>query len=176
MTDKRVLDALDVALLAALREHPRAGALELARLTGVARATVSARLLRLEDSGVVTGYGPDVDVTAAGFGVQAFVTLEIAQGAIEEVQRDLEAIPGLLEAHATTGSGDVLCRVAASSHEALQQVLVDLNRSPAVVRSTSVVALSVLVPFRTLPLLESEAAPDAGRSAMALRAGSARAD
>ena len=123
------LDALDVALLDALREHPRAGALELSRITGVARATVSARLQRLEDGGVVTGYGPDVDVAAAGFGVQAFVTLEIAQGAIEDVQRDLEAIPGLLEAHATTGSGDVLCRVAASSHEALQQVLVDLNRS-----------------------------------------------
>ena len=153
MTDKRTLDALDVALLDALREHPRAGALELSRITGVARATVSARLQRLEDTGVVTGYGPDVDVAAAGFGVQAFVTLEIAQGAIEDVQRDLENIPGLLEAHATTGSGDVLCRVAASSHEALQQVLVDLNRSPAVVRSTSVVALSQLVPLRTLPLL-----------------------
>src|SRR4051812_44743027 len=93
MTEKRGLDALDVALLAALREHPRAGALELARITGVARATVSARLQRLEDSGVVTGYGPDIDVGAAGFGVQAFVTLEIAQGAIEDVQRDLEAIP-----------------------------------------------------------------------------------
>jgi DNA-binding Lrp family transcriptional regulator len=164
--DKRTLDALDVALLDALRRHPRAGALELSRLTGVARATVSARLQRLEDTGVITGYGPDVDVAAAGFGVQAFVTLEIAQGAIEDVQRDLENIPGLLEAHATTGSGDVLCRVAASSHEALQQVLVDLNRSPAVVRSTSVVALSELVPFRTLPLLASEAAPGAGRSAM----------
>ncbi|WP_324277991.1 Lrp/AsnC ligand binding domain-containing protein [Blastococcus brunescens] len=115
---------------------------------------------------MVTGYGPDVDVAAAGFEVQAFVTLEIAQGALEDVQRDLEAIPGLLEAHATTGSGDVLCRVAASSNEGLQQILVDLNRSSAIVRSTSVVALSQLVPWRTLPLLESEAAPGAGRSAM----------
>ena len=160
------MDTLDVALLQALRDHPRAGVLELSRITGVARATVSARLQRLEDTGVVTGYGPDVDVEAAGFGVHAFVTLEIAQGAIEDVRRDLEDIPGLLEAHATTGSGDVLCRVAAASHEALQQVLVDLNRSPAVVRSTSVVALSQLVPFRTLPLLASGAAPGAGRSAM----------
>jgi DNA-binding Lrp family transcriptional regulator len=166
MVERRALDALDVALLAALRDNPRAGALELSRITGVARGTVSARLQRLEDAGVVTGYGPDVDVTAAGFGVQAFVTLEIAQGAIDEVRRDLEAIPGLLEAHATTGSGDVLCRVAASSHEGLQQILVDLNRSSAVVRSTSVVALSCLVPFRTQPLLASEALPDAGRSAM----------
>ena len=165
MVETRSLDALDVALLTALREHPRAGALELSRITGVARATVSARLQRLEDGGVVTGYGPDVDVAAAGFGVQAFVTLEIAQGALEDVQRDLEAIPGLLEAHATTGSGDVLCRVAAGSHEALQQVLVD-DRSPAVVRSTSVVALSVLVPCRTLPLL--------GRGRAGRRAGGRR--
>jgi DNA-binding Lrp family transcriptional regulator len=173
-TEKPALDALDVALLAALRENPRAGALELSRLTGVARATVSARLQRLQDRGVVTGYGPDIDVTAAGFGVQAFVTLQIAQGAIEAVQRDLENIPGLLEAHATTGSGDVLCRVAARSHEALQQVLVDLNRSSSVVRSTSVIALSQIVPWRTLPLLASEAAASAGRSAMNQRAGARR--
>jgi DNA-binding Lrp family transcriptional regulator len=166
MQTARTLDALDVALLAALRDHPRAGDLELSRITGVARATVTARLERLTAAGVVTGYGPDIDVTAAGFGVQAFVTLEIAQGAIEAVTRDLEDIPGVLEAHATTGVGDVLCRVAAASHEALQQTLVDLNRSSAVVRSTSVIVLSEIVPWRTLPLLEATAVPTAGRSAM----------
>jgi DNA-binding Lrp family transcriptional regulator len=132
----------------------------------VARATVTARLERLTAAGVLTGHGPDVDVAAAGFGVQAFVTLEIAQGAIEDVTRDLEAIPGVLEAHATTGVGDVLCRVAAASHEALQQTLVHLNRSTAVVRSTSVVVLSEIVPWRTLPLLRSAAAPTAGRSSL----------
>jgi DNA-binding Lrp family transcriptional regulator len=163
------LDDLDVALLTALRDRPRAGDLELSRLTGVARGTVTARLRRMEDTGVITGHGPEVDVGAAGFGVQAFVTLEIAQGALDAVHRDLAAIPGVLEAHATTGSGDVLCRVAASSHEGLQRILVELNRSSAVVRSTSVVALSQLVPWRTLPLLESEAAPGAGRSSMGTR-------
>ena len=74
------LDDLDVSLLAALRERPRAGDLELSRVTGVARGTVTARLRRMEDAGVITGHGPEVDVGAAGFGVQAFVTLEIAQG------------------------------------------------------------------------------------------------
>ena len=158
------MDALDIALLTALAEHPRAGDLELSRRTGVARGTVTARLQRLERSGVVRGYGPDLDVAAAGFGVQAFVMLEIAQGALDDVHRDLEAIPGILEAHATTGSGDVLCRVAARSHEGLQQVLLDIDRSPSVSRSTSVVALSVLVPYRALPLLAAEAAPGSGRS------------
>ena len=158
------LDDLDLALLTALRERPRAGDLELSRLTGVARGTVTARLRRLEQAGVVTGYGPDLDVPAAGFGVQAFVTLEIAQGALDAVQADLEQIPGVLEAHATTGSGDVLCRVAAASHEALQQTLLALDRSPSVVRSTSVIALSCLVPWRTLPLLRTGTTGGTGRA------------
>ena len=79
MAARRVLDALDLALLTALRERPHTGALELSRILGVARATVSARIERLESDGIVTGYGPDIDVAAAGFGIQAFVTLEIAQ-------------------------------------------------------------------------------------------------
>lgn len=158
------MDALDVALLTALADHHRAGDLELSRLTGVARGTVTARLQRLERTGVVRGYGPDVDLGAAGFGVQAFVMLEIAQGALGDVRDHLAGIPGVLEAHATTGSGDVLCRVAARSNEDLQQVLLDIDRSPSVARSTSVVVLSELVPPRTLPLLAAEAAPGAGRS------------
>ena len=120
-------DALDLALLGALREHPKAGALELSRRLGVARGTVQARLQRLEDGGVITGYGPDIDLAAAGFAVQAFVTLEIAQGALDDVTADLAAMPGVLEAYATTGIGDVLCRMAARSHGDLQQTLLQLE-------------------------------------------------
>jgi DNA-binding Lrp family transcriptional regulator len=149
------LDVLDLDLLSAMREHPRAGVLELSRLLQVARGTVQARLDRLEQSGIVTGFGPDVDLSAAGFGVQAFVTLEIVQGALDEVTAALGAHPAVLEAYATTGSSDVLCRLAASSHGDLQQALLVLNRSPVVARTTSVVVLSVIVPLRTLPLLRS---------------------
>ncbi|WP_279394244.1 Lrp/AsnC ligand binding domain-containing protein [Rhodococcus sp. ARC_M6] len=149
------LDGLDLALLEAMHAHPRAGALELSRLTKVARATVQARLRRLEDGGIISGYAPHIDLAAAGFGVQAFVTLEIAQGALDTVTIKLEAIPGVIEAFATTGTGDVLCRVAAASHQGLQQTLLDLNRSGVATRSTSVMVLSVVVPFRALPLLET---------------------
>ncbi len=107
------LDALDVALLRLAREHPRVGILELSRLAGVARATVQGRLARMEAAGVITGYGPEIDLDAAGYTMQAFVTLEIAQGRLDEVAGHLAAIPGVMEAYATTGSQDVLCRVAA---------------------------------------------------------------
>jgi DNA-binding Lrp family transcriptional regulator len=154
MTAPLTLDALDVDLLRALHASPRAGVLELSRTLGVARGTVAARLERLERGGVIIGYGPDVDVVAAGYPVQAFVTLEIAQGALDDVAAELTALPAVLEAYATTGTSDVLCRLAASSHEDLQDTLLQLNRSPTVSRSTSVVVLSVVVAPRTLQLLE----------------------
>lgn len=159
-----MLDALDVDLLHALRDSPRAGVLELARTLGVARGTVTARLDRMERDGVVTGHGPDVDVTAAGFPVQAFVTLEIAQGALDDVTAELAAVPAVLEAYATTGSSDVLCRIAAASHEDLQETLLRIDRSGTVTRSTSVVVLSTVVAPRTLPLLARQVRPGPSRA------------
>ncbi|WP_129843378.1 Lrp/AsnC family transcriptional regulator [Streptomyces sp. RFCAC02] len=163
------LDALDVDLLTALRRQPRAGVLELSRALRVARGTVQARLDRLERSGVITGYGPDLDVGAAGFPVQAFVSLEIAQGALQDVAAELAALPTVLEAYATTGQSDVLCRLAAASHEDLQDTLLRLNRSGTVARSTSVVVLSTVVPPRTEPLLRRRPL-DGPRRAPAYRA------
>ena len=121
--------------------EPARGALELSRVTRVARATVESRLRRMEQAGVITGYGPDIDVAAAGFAVLAFVTLSIAQGALDAVQADLAAIPAVLEAYAITGSADVVCKVAATSHADLQQVLLRIDSSPSVARSTSAIVL-----------------------------------
>ncbi|TYL51773.1 Lrp/AsnC family transcriptional regulator [Nocardioides sp. BGMRC 2183] len=158
------LDQLDLALLTALHDHPRSGPLELSRLTKVARATVQSRIQRLENAGVITGYGPDIDLEAAAHPLTAFVTLEIAQGALEEVASELAAIPTILEAYMTTGSADVLCKVAAADHADLQDTLLELNHSASVVRSTSVVVLGTVVPPRVLPLLERSAATRASRA------------
>ncbi|WP_454198493.1 Lrp/AsnC family transcriptional regulator [Nocardia sp. Marseille-Q1738] len=149
------VDELDLAILTAMHEYQKAGILELSRRTKVARATVQSRIARMEESGVIASYDPHIDVTAAGFDVQAFVTLEIAQGALDAVAAELDAIPGVLEAYATTGSGDVLCRIGADSHAGLQTVLLSIDRTSSVVRSHSVIVLSTVVARRALPLLRT---------------------
>ena len=164
MAEVRVtLDALDILLVRSLAQHPRTGFLELSRLTGVSRATVQARVERLEQPGVITGYGPDIDLAVAGYPVLAFVTLEIAQGGLAEVAERLARVPAVLDAYATTGTADIHCRVAATSHEGLQSALLDINRISGVVRTTSVIALSEVVAPRYLPLLESEQRPTPSR-------------
>ena len=151
------MDALDVALIEALRKHPRAGDLELSRRTKVARATVQSRLAKMEAAGIITGYGPDVDLVAAGHPVLAFVTLEIAQGKLDAVADELDSLPNVLEAYVTSGTADVVCKIAATAHEDLQATLLHISRSGSVVRSTSVIVLSELVKPRVLPMLARDA-------------------
>jgi DNA-binding Lrp family transcriptional regulator len=139
-----------------LCENGRASVLDLSRRLDVARATVSTRMERLQAAGVITAYEPRIDLAAAGFPVQALVTLEIAQGRLDDVVALLTSLPGVLEAFATTGSGDVICKVAAASTADLQAFLLELNRSDSIRRSTSVIVLSVVVAPRALPLPEAQ--------------------
>jgi DNA-binding Lrp family transcriptional regulator len=149
------LDDLDARLIAALAATPRAGVLELARQLGVARGTVQARMDKLVGRGVITGFGPDVDLEALGMGVMGFTTLEIAQGRLEDVVEHLRDIPEVLEVHATTGPGDLHCRVIARSNTHLQQVINRVLEVQGINRTTTVIALSTQIPYRVLPLVDA---------------------
>jgi DNA-binding Lrp family transcriptional regulator len=135
------LDHIDTELLRLLRTRPRIPVAELARLAGVARGTAQARLDRLEASGVIVGYGPDVDAAALGYAVLAFVTLEIAQGQDEVISEHLRSIPEVLEVHAVTGRGDLLCRVVARSNEHLHAVLQAVLAAPGITRTETQLSL-----------------------------------
>jgi len=156
------VDGLDGRLLAELFARPRAGVLELARRLGVARGTAQARLDRLVSRGVVTGFGPDIDVVALGHVVEAFTTLDIAQGRLDDVVAHLRDIPEVLEAHSISGAGDLHCRLVARTNAHLQEVLNRVLEVQGIVRTSTVIALSPQIPYRVLPLVESVAAGRSG--------------
>ena len=149
------MDDLDGRLIDLFAAEPRIGVLEASRRLGAARGTVQARLDKLTASGVVTGWGPDLSPAALGFPVTAFLTLEIrqdSQGGHEIVGEHLATIPEVLEVHTITGAGDLWARVVARSNTDLQRVIDRVLEAPAIVRSSTVIALATQVPYRVLPL------------------------
>jgi DNA-binding Lrp family transcriptional regulator len=152
------VDPLDARLLDLFAAEPRVGVLEASRRLGVARGTVQARLDRLQSTGVVRGWGPEVDPAALGFGVTGFVTLEIrqVQGHDPLAQR-LAAIPEVLEIHTITGTGDLLCRVVARSNADLQRVIDTIVSEEGVERTSTTIALATELTYRTLPLVHAAA-------------------
>ena len=153
----RKIDRLDADIIAVFTAEPRIGVLEASRRLGVARGTVQARLDKLVASGVVASFAPSVDPAALGYRVTAFATLEIRQGARDRVGAHLSAIPEVLEVHTITGEGDLLCRIVGRDNDDLQRVIDDLVGDANVVRMSTLIALSVVIPPRILPLVESAA-------------------
>jgi DNA-binding Lrp family transcriptional regulator len=152
------IDRLDADLIELYAAEPRVGVLEASRRLGVARGTVQARLDRMHDRGVITGYGPDIDPAALGYEVTAFITLEIRQaGGHDPVATRLAAIPEVLELHTITGTGDMLCRVVARGNADLQRVIDAIVAVDGVVRSATLISLATQVPYRVLPLVRTAA-------------------
>jgi DNA-binding Lrp family transcriptional regulator len=153
------LDRLDARLIRLLADEPRIGVLELARRLQVARGTVQARLDKLVARGVIRGFGPEISTGALGFGVTAFVTLEIRQRyGHDPVAAHLAEIPEVLEAHTITGSGDLLCRIVARSNVDLQRVIDQIVAYEGIVRAATIIALAEQIPYRVMPLVEAAAA------------------
>lgn len=150
------MDDLDTTLIRLFADEPRVGVLEASRRLGVARGTVQARLAKLTDSGVISGWGPELSPEALGYPVTAFLTLEIRQGSGHQaIAEHLAVIPEVLEAFTITGAGDMWCRVVARSNTDLQRVIDSVLSDAGIVRSSTVIALATQVRYRVLPLLDA---------------------
>ncbi|MDV5146048.1 Lrp/AsnC family transcriptional regulator [Streptomyces sp. SBC-4] len=151
------IDHLDGRLITLLAREPRIGVLEASRRLGVARGTVQARLDRLQESGVIRGFGPQVDPAALGYPVTAFATLEIKQGQGADVREHLATVPEVLELHTTTGHGDMLCRLVARSNADLQRVIDKVVAFEGIMRASTAIVMENPVPLRIIPLVEQAA-------------------
>src|SRR5919198_5716307 len=85
----RPLDALDRAMLQALRADGRISMLELANKLGISRGNAYARLERLRRDGIVAGFTARIDPRRLGLTVAAFVNLRIEQHSWQAVRDHL---------------------------------------------------------------------------------------
>lgn len=155
------IDRLDSELLCRLTDNARSGIAELATTLGVARNTVQSRLRRLEETGVLNGFEPRIDLERVGVPVQAFVSLELDQRKMSHVIDALVRIPNVLEINTQAGREDLVARVAAPTHGELQQVVTQMIELDGVRHTVTTMIVSTPLAFRTQPLLD-QLTSDAG--------------
>lgn len=118
------LDPIDRRILSSLAANAKKSARSIARELGVSAGLVLDRIQRLEDRGVILGYRVEVDHTAAGFGVTAFVLMEMAPQADVDATLDAcLAIPEVEVANWTTGAYQLYLTMRVRDHAHLQDLL-----------------------------------------------------
>lgn len=107
------LDETDLALLRLLKEDARLSHRHLARNLGVAQGTVTNRLRRLEEEGVIEGYSVVLDPQQLGWNMTIMAGLRIVKGRMIDVQQKIAADPRVFAVYDVTGDWDsiVLARV-----------------------------------------------------------------
>src|SRR5690349_9527942 len=80
-----LIDALNLLLLEELRREPRLTMAELGRRVGLSSPAVTERVRRLEEAGVITGYHLDLDPTALGLPLAAYIRVRPNSGQLPRV-------------------------------------------------------------------------------------------
>ena len=117
------MDALDQQLIALLRIDARAPVATLAAKLKVSRGTVTNRIAKLEDSGVITGYTVRLRPDSVPDEITAWMSITVDGNRTREVVSILLGEPGITGLFDTNGRWDLLAEIRSPNLNELAAVL-----------------------------------------------------
>ncbi|MFJ3666485.1 Lrp/AsnC family transcriptional regulator [Streptomyces sp. NPDC090106] len=148
--EETMFDVLDRQILELLQTDGRIKLSELGRRVRLSPAAVTERVRRLENAGVISGYGAHVVPARLGYGIQAFVRVSPHGGYTLRHPRTLELLarPEIVEAHHAVGEDCWILKAAVRDTVHLEEVLEQIS---ALGRTTTSIVLTS--PVERKPLL-----------------------
>lgn len=131
------LDAIDREILAILQTEGRLSGSDIGRRVNLSQPAVSARIQRLERSGVITGYRAVVEPARVGLNIHAVVRVRTTHARIPEALELFASRPEIVTTYRLTGEDCFLLDVHTADAGQLEQVVDMIGRLGAV--STSLV-------------------------------------
>ncbi|MFD7077747.1 Lrp/AsnC family transcriptional regulator [Nocardioides sp. NPDC059952] len=142
-------DKVDTAILKSLQANGRQSIAELARHINMSHSAAAERVRRLEESGVISGYGAQVDPERLGFTILAYLRLRYPSSVYDPLHKLLADLPEVIEAHHVTGDDCFIMKVVATDMKHLEQISGRVGSLGSV--TTSLVYSSPLPPRPLLP-------------------------
>ena len=139
-----MIDDTDRRILAVLLADARTSMRSIAEKVGVALGTVSNRVKRMEEMGVIHGYGVHIDAEKVGWTMTVLCGLRIEKGRLMEVQRRIAEDSRVFGIYDVTGEFDsmVLARVRDRAH--LDDLSKTILSSDGIIRTVTHVVLNTV--------------------------------
>ncbi|MER3443747.1 MAG: AsnC family transcriptional regulator [Meiothermus sp.] len=142
----KLLDAINLAILRELQQDARLSYSELSRRVGLSVPAVTERVRRLEDAGIIEGYGVRLNFEALGYGITALIELSAPPSRYPQVLAFCEQTLEIRESYFVTGDSSYVVRVVARSVQHLQEIIQRLgtfgNTRTSVVLSSPIIKTS----------------------------------
>lgn len=142
----RPLDPIDRSILALLREDAKRTFADIGGQVGLSATAIKRRVDRLQDDGVIVGYGARIDPRAFGEGIEALIEVYCAdRTAPADVGQSLVGLEQVISAFTVSGEADAVVRARVESIADLEKFVERLRRDPNVVRTKTLIVLSTLI-------------------------------
>jgi Lrp/AsnC family transcriptional regulator, leucine-responsive regulatory protein len=146
------VDAVDRKLLDALRTNARATYSELAKVAGLSAPAVHERVVKLEASGVITGYHAAVSPESLGYAMGALIgVFATDQADLSDVEAALASVPEIEDCWFVAGEESYVVKVRVTDVGQLERLIATINRIAGVARTRTTVVLSTKFEGRVQP-------------------------
>jgi Lrp/AsnC family leucine-responsive transcriptional regulator len=143
------MDEYDRKILSVLSLEGRISMTALGERVGLSKTPVTARVKRLEEEGVITGYRATLSASKLGVEHIAFLEVKLSdtrEKALDAFNQAVRAIPEVEACHMIAGGFDYLIKVRTSDIFAYRQVLGEqLSRLPNVASTSTYISMQSVV-------------------------------
>lgn len=143
------MDEYDRKILSVLSVEGRISMTALGERVGLSKTPVTARVKRLEEEGVITGYRATLSASKLGVEHIAFLEVKLSdtrEKALDAFNQAVRAIPEVEACHMIAGGFDYLVKVRTSDIFAYRQVLGEqLSRLPNVASTSTYISMQSVV-------------------------------
>jgi Lrp/AsnC family leucine-responsive transcriptional regulator len=138
-----MLDDLDITILKKLQEKGRTKRNELAEAIGLSIPSLSDRLKKLEENGIIEGYYAKLNRHVFGYDIMAFVSVVMESSkSYEKFSEHVKKTPEVLECYSILGEGSHLLKIVVKGTRDLEQLLSKIQSWPGVTRTVTSFVLS----------------------------------
>src|SRR5690554_2615839 len=146
-----MLDDLDIKMLNILQANARTKRNQLAEAVGLSIPSVSERLNKLEENGVIEGFYTKLNKKIFGYDRMAFILVMMDSSKhYKTLITHVEKKPEILECHSVLGEGSHMLKALVKNTEALEKLLSEIQAWPGVVSTKTTFVLSTLKDTTTI--------------------------
>lgn len=145
------MDRIDQSLLSELRRNARATISDLADAVGVTRATIRARIERLEQAGEIIGYTVVTRGQSAEMPVRAMMMIQIEGRGAERIMLRLTGLGPVTAVHSTNGRWDLIVELATRTLPELDAIIYRIRDIDGIISSETNLLLASRTETRLTP-------------------------
>lgn len=148
------LDATDLDILRLLQKQGRIHLGTLAETVGLSSPAVAERIRKLEERGIIEGYGATIDPRHLGLDIAGFIMVRVDSSAnYPGFLKKAIAHEEVMECHAITGEASHILKIRTRNTETLESLLGEIQRWPGVIGTRTNLVLSshketLVLPYR----------------------------